>query len=362
MQSATRVKVNFVQSSNLLFVTWQTFSEALDVVSQLKDCTQGSSGSDYVPENTQDSLDSFAASLSQIDKSQIQSLSLRLMRENSQLFMGVHPESAFIIQKLADVLGSHDSMIFEVMLTLRRVRLNEVFELIALYMGVSLSHASAVFRRTLPTVAACLKELVINVSKPTSLRNLPIAFRMHYSNVTHILDCYEIQIQTPSNSIHRAVTWSSYKGCPTLKYLISITPDGFCNFVSRGYGGRNSDIGITHDSGLLDMIPRGSSVLADRGFKSLESALDTRGVTLHRPPSVFKGKHMTKEECDNCRKVASVRIHVERFIGWLRNFQSIAPHSTVPIKMIPMVDLCVEVACGLTNLGVPLIAGNTLYN
>lgn len=285
---------------------------------------------------------------------------IELMKEHSQLFMGVQPNFKFILDTLASKFGTDKNALLKVMLTLRKIRLNEVFELLALYMGISVSYASEIFRKNLPTVSACLSELIFSVPKSTTLLNLPVAFRLNYHNVTHTLDCFEVQIQTPSNSMHRAITWSSYKHCPTLKYLISITPDVFCNYISRGYGGRNTDIGITNNCGLLQCILRDNDVLADRGFKSLEAILAARGVNLKRPPSVFKGRPMSKDDCATGRQVASVRIHVERYIGRLREFSLIAPHSTVPIKMIPLVDMCVVIACGLTNLGAPLIAGNEI--
>ena len=39
----------------------------------------------------------------------------------------------------------------------------------------------------------------------------------------------------------KAVTWSTYKHHNTVKYLISITPQGTVSFISKGYGGRASD-------------------------------------------------------------------------------------------------------------------------
>jgi len=35
--------------------------------------------------------------------------------------------------------------------------------------------------------------------------------------------------------------WSQHKHYNTAKYLISITPQGVINFISRGWGGRTSD-------------------------------------------------------------------------------------------------------------------------
>jgi hypothetical protein len=304
-------------------------------------------------------MDSYSKALAVEKKIELRESTMHLMTENSQLFMGVQPNILFVIDRLVDKLGVQAAKgRYNVMLTLRKIKLNEVYELIGLYMGTSANNASEIFRKTLPTMAACMKECIFSVPKAVTLRNLPLAFRLNYYGVTHTLDCFEVQIQTPSNAKHRAICYSMYKGCPTLKFLISVTPDAFCNFVARGYGGRNSDIGITKDCGLLNVLEADNTVLADRGFKSLEATLDAIGLKLQRPPSVYAGRALSKEDCKSGRQIASVRIHVERYIGRLREYQFIAPHATVPIKMIPYVDGAVVVACGLTNMGAPLIRAN----
>lgn len=69
---------------------------------------------------------------------------------------------------------------------------------------------------------------------------MPIPFR-RYSSIQSIIDCLEIEIPKPSDPIKQSLTWSEYKKCNRLKYLISSTPDGFINFVS-GFNGRCSDV------------------------------------------------------------------------------------------------------------------------
>ena len=67
-------------------------------------------------------------------------------------------------------------------------------------------------------------------------------------------------------------------------------------FMSEGFGGRASDIEVVQNSGFLDIIPENSVVLADRGFKSLESTLTKKNCKLLRPPSVINGQKSTEEE------------------------------------------------------------------
>ena len=52
------------------------------------------------------------------------------------------------------------------------------------------------------------------------------------------------------------------------------------NFVSRGFGGRTSDIEVLQKSGFLNHMESGMVIMADRGFKS------SIGCFLVRPDSV----------------------------------------------------------------------------
>jgi len=79
----------------------------------------------------------------------------------------------------------------------------------------------------------------------------------------------------------RAVTWSTYKHHNTVKYLISVTPQGTVSFISKGYGGRVSDKYLTESCGYLKLLP-GDVVIADRGF-NVEDSVAYRGATLNIP-------------------------------------------------------------------------------
>lgn len=94
--------------------------------------------------------------------------------------------------------------------------------------------------------------------KPLNLsaikKKLPIAFRAKYSNISCIIDCFEVEIQKPSNSLHHALTCSEYKKRNTIKYLISCTTDGLIHYISPGYGGRISDVLLVEKCKFLDFV------------------------------------------------------------------------------------------------------------
>ncbi|KYN12106.1 hypothetical protein ALC57_15731 [Trachymyrmex cornetzi] len=186
---------------------------------------------------------------------------------NTKSYLGILNEWYWII----DLLHAQTKIIPEhIKLTLMKIKVNDTFRRLGEQFGISHVQASNIFNSTVPRLAHTLKTLIY-FPHPMSIRKaLPISFRANFSNVQSIIDCFEIQIEKPTNSVHQALTWSEYKKYNTLKYLISSTPDGFINFVSTGYGGRISDTLITEKSGFLDILPDECDVMADRGFKQIQ--------------------------------------------------------------------------------------------
>ena len=148
----------------------------------------------------------------------------------------------------------------------------------------------------------------------------------------------------------QSMTWSDYKKCNTVKYLVSITPDGLINFISTGKPGRCSDMELLRGSAYLDCLRPGSTVLADRGFKEVEADLIARGCHLARPASVSQGEQLSNRIVLNMKIVAGLRIHVERVIRRIRVYKILDMHSCIPPSMMDLLDNIVSTVCGLVNL------------
>jgi hypothetical protein len=183
---------------------------------------------------------------------------------------------------------------------------------------------------------------------------MPSCFKSKFGNrVAVILDCFEIPTQRPSLIKARVEAYSQYKSC--IKYLIGITPQGFISFISEGWGGRVSDKYITEASGVLDNLLKGDIVLADRGFDVYE-LVGVRHASLNIP-SFTKGKtQLNPYKLESTRKIASVRIHVERVIGSIRSKYKIL-NSPVSVSLLntsyenkAMMDYVVRVVCIFVNL------------
>ena len=101
---------------------------------------------------------------------------------------------------------------------------------------------------------------------------MPICFRAKFgTNITTIIDCFELYIERPTNLTARFLTWSYYKNNNTVKHLIGITPQGTMCFTSKGWSGRTSDQHVTENSGFLECLIYGDTVIADRGFNIAET-------------------------------------------------------------------------------------------
>ena len=183
-----------------------------------------------------------------------------------------------------------------------------------------------------------------------------MAFRKHCPKCTVIIDCFEVFIERPSNLLARAQTYSSYKHHNTAKYLIGVTPQGTVCFISSGWGGRASDKHVTESSRLLSFLLPGDTILADRGFDIADSV----GLCMAtiKMPAFTKGKAQLRGiEVEQTRRIANVRIHVERVIGNLRQKYSLL-QETQPIHFLiaptdgepPLLDKITTVCCALVNM------------
>lgn len=274
------------------------------------------------------------------------------IEKNPRLYTGL-PDDAYFVIKILCEKGQLSKA--DVLLTLKKIRTNDSFKRLAIDFGYKSNYPTKIFNKTLPKMASHLQELVIWPSADKIRRCLPQQFWANYKNVQSIIDCFEVEIQKPSGALHQALTWSQYKSANTAKYLISSTPNGLVNFISKGFGGRTSDQEIVLKSGYLDVLPNNCHVLADRGFKQIVPLLEKKQCKLVRPPSVHTAEKQTASQVRQSKLIASVRIHIERVIRRLREFKMIAPHACIPKKLLAYLDYIVIVACAIVNLQGPLI-------
>ncbi|XP_069109721.1 uncharacterized protein [Argopecten irradians] len=164
-------------------------------------------------------------------------------------------------------------------------------------------------------------------------------------------DCTEVFVEIPSSMLAQSQTWSNYKNHNTYKVLVGVAPTGNVTFVSDLWGGRVSDKEITKKCGLLEMLEAGDNVMADRGFEITD--ILPSGTTLNIPP--FKGSsgQLTSEEVEKTMNIASVRIHVERAIGRIKNYHIL--DGVLPLSLSHIASPIFRVVAHLTCFLQPLV-------
>ena len=171
-----------------------------------------------------------------------------------------------------------------------------------------------------------------------------------YPTTRVVIDATEVFIEQPSSPVAQQQTFSSYKNHNTLKVLIGITPSGVVSFISKLYGGSISDRELTVKSGLLELLEPGDSVMADKGF-TIADLLAARGVSLNIPPMKTQDQ-FTEQELLATRRVASIRIHVERAIKRIKAFKIL---EVIPNCMAGISDQIFFVCSFLTTFQKPLV-------
>ena len=110
---------------------------------------------------------------------------------------------------------------------------------------------------------------------------------------------------------------------------------------------------VTH-SRFLDYIDPRDRVLADRGFPVCEELL-VKQVELGLPPARKGFSQTTSYKVEQTKKVANVRIHVERVIHRLKHFRYLS--QVIPINMLKHANNILAVCAAITNIHIPIVKG-----
>jgi len=168
-----------------------------------------------------------------------------------------------------------------------------------------------------------------------------------------VLDCTELLSQTPGSLAAHKHMHSNYKHHSTVKFLVGMSPSGAVIYISRMWGGRASDKKITSEADdLIRSLQSGDTVMVDRGFTISKDLPD--GVSLLIPP--FKNRstgQFTKEELEYSEKISVARIHVERAMRAIKEFQILAVE--VKLAMINNYENIFKACAYLVNFKRPFL-------
>ncbi|XP_073688463.1 uncharacterized protein [Garra rufa] len=244
----------------------------------------------------------------------------------------------------------------QILMTMMKLKLNLLQGDLAERFDVSQSAVSRIISYWIDAMEEHMRVYIPWLPRETVRSTMPQCFKENFPNTTCIIDCSETILQKAHNLDSRGESYSHYYSNNTLKYLVAIAPCGLIMFISPAYGGRCSDKFITQESGFLDYLQPGDEVMADRGF-TIRDLLFEREVNLIMPAFTQKGGQLSDEDVTATRRIANVRIHVERVIRRLKVFKIVS--QTVPINMAHKMDKILRVCAALVNMQGDIIHENT---
>ena len=114
----------------------------------------------------------------------------------------------------------------------------------------------------------------------------------------------------------------------------------------------------------------GDQILADRGFTLVDDFAVACNAELIIPQFTRGSKQLDAKAVEETRKLANVRIHVERVIGLLKNRYGILSQGSLPLNLvkskreevsgaIPHIEKIVTVCSSLINLSPSIVYKET---
>ena len=135
-----------------------------------------------------------------------------------------------------------------------RLRLGLLEKDLAERFRVAVSTVCIICRTWIRFMRAELESICIHLpSKEQIFHYMPPIFKKLYPSLVSIIDCIELQMESPSSLDKKSLC---YKSRTTMKALIGITPNGVVFFTSELYCGSISDPDIVKRSGYLQHIQR----------------------------------------------------------------------------------------------------------
>ncbi|XP_055601628.1 uncharacterized protein LOC129750650 isoform X1 [Uranotaenia lowii] len=299
---------------------------------------------------------------------------LQMVHEFPTLFLGLRRNRIFLVNSLAQ---SFDLNQRDIILTLRKIKLNEHNARLASVFGLNDSEVEVLFRTSVPRIADCLRNFIVWPDDVTMKLNVPINLRQHFNKIHLIVNYLVIKVrQNAIKYLSQAQAESSYceiDQCHKLKYLVASTLDGCVCFVSRGFGIATDDEAVLAQSGFLTKFKTNTNLIAGKNFHNFEDRLTNGSEHDHENnnggggggrgrmgnPNLDQSQNSGNED-ENFEEIVSEKISKSRTFklksyieSVLESFQShliLAPTACVDGKCLELLDDVVVIVGALINL------------
>lgn len=214
-------------------------------------------------------------------------------------------------------------------ITLRKLRLNEPFSLLAEFFELSESDVEGTFKRTLPKLARCLRPLIRwpdTKHYSERLKYMPLAFRANLLHVRSLIECVETDVSETLNfgcSSYKFILCLNTNGKSNLKSNANIEnnefhlPTGIISYISEAYRGDCDDLQLFEASNFKSVIPKYLILCADPG-KAVKRT--------HSSIKMNEDDNQTDEEYDeqDDSKPLLSKYDQQKLAGQMANMQSLS--------------------------------------
>ncbi|XP_043643764.1 uncharacterized protein LOC122613594 [Drosophila teissieri] len=251
----------------------------------------------------------------------MRSMTLGLVEQAPLLHLGVAPEHLALLKR--HICRNANVTHLDCCLTLRKLKQNEQFALLAEHFELSESDAEDTFKRTLIKLARYLRPLI---RWPDArhhnerFKHTPLDYRANLLHVRSLIECVET-----------AVPIDLGLGSDSYKFILCINTNGIISYVSGAFPGSCDDLQLFEASRFRDVIPKYLTLCAEPG-KAVHRVRRSGGGDPHDSAD--------EDEAAEEPKRSLTKFEAQRLGGQLANQQSLSVvDGALTSKRAPAVQL-----------------------
>ncbi|KAH8297010.1 hypothetical protein KR044_003317, partial [Drosophila immigrans] len=236
------------------------------------------------------------------------SMTLSAIDMASTLHLGVPSELLPLFKRHICKFGNLTHL--DCCITLRKMRLNEPFTLLAEFFDLSELVVKETFKQTLVKLARCLRPLICwPDAKHYSerLKHMPLDYRSNLLHVRSLIECVETEVCETLDF-----------GCSSYKFILCLNTNGIISYVSDAFRGDCDDLQLFETSNFKDIIPSYLTLCAEPG-KSVRRTRSTLKPKTRENDSTADDE---SDAHDDTNKVVS-KYNEHRLEGQMANMQSL---------------------------------------